>query len=87
MSAKPDFSTQMGAEMETPMGRVSRRLCVIDERPISPDRLFLIGRRKAKTCSPACSTENKRRLRVKGATASRNRARAKAASDEAAVRR
>ena len=59
-----------------------RKLCAIDQRPISSERLQLVGVRKAKTCSPACSTENKRRQRVKGAQRSRNRAKARAEADK-----
>ena len=52
-----------------------RKLCAVDQRPISPERLQLVGPKKAMTCSPECASERRRQLRA--ASAARSRARAK----------
>ena len=55
-----------------------RKLCAVDQRPISPERLQLVGVRKAKTCGPTCAEERRRQLRAASAARSRERAKDKA---------
>ena len=53
------------------------KLCIVGGcgRPISPERLQLVGPTRAKTCSALCAEANKRKLRAAARRRHRFRAR------------